>query len=64
MGWPILSPGKKLTGGKFLPVTPVWVGRSVRIFFFYSSNWIPIKLNCIRGVKNLRVKCYAGRVQF
>ena len=22
MGWPILSPGKKLTGGKFRPVTP------------------------------------------
>ena len=24
MGWPILSPGKKLTGGKFRPVTPVF----------------------------------------
>ena len=26
MGRPILSPGKKLTGGKFRPVTPVRVG--------------------------------------
>ena len=24
MGRPILSPGKKLTGGKFRPVTPVF----------------------------------------
>ena len=29
MGRPILSPGKKLTGGKFRPVTPGCVAQSV-----------------------------------
>ena len=30
MGRPILSPGKKLTGGKFRPVTP---GHAIFVFF-------------------------------
>ena len=32
MGRPILSPGKKLTGGKFRPVTPPYLPEPMRIF--------------------------------
>ena len=37
MGRPILSPGKKLTGGKFRPVTPGW--SQVDYLLEYLTNY-------------------------
>ena len=39
MGRPILSPGKKLTGGKFRPVTPVLSGYSKKDNKDLNNKW-------------------------
>ena len=45
MGRPGFSPGKKLTGGKFRPVTPVlWVLNLKASFLYYELVFIEVTL--------------------
>ena len=43
MGRPILSPGKKLTGGKFRPVTPVLMGE-IKSFLKKVNDFLVMSL--------------------